>query len=111
MGRGDNKNGRPFRFILNRSKATVANVYLAMYPTPALTRAMADDPSLVQTVWQRLNRITPEELLGEGRVYGGGLHKLEPKELSGERRMPDIANLLPTLDRRPAQPDLFQRAQ
>ena len=33
LGRGDTKSGRPFRFILNSSRATVANVYLAMYPT------------------------------------------------------------------------------
>jgi hypothetical protein len=37
---------------------------------------------LVHRLWQQLNNTPLEVLLGEGRVYGGGLHKLEPKELS-----------------------------
>jgi hypothetical protein len=82
MGRGDAKSGRPFRFILNKSKATVANVYLAMYPTPLLKRAIDNDSKLIHQIWEVLNKIPPEQLLGEGRVYGGGLYKLEPKELS-----------------------------
>lgn len=82
LGRGDTKSGRPFRFILNRSKATVANVYLAMYPAPSLARAMEHDPELIRRVWEVLNQITPDQLIGEGRVYGGGLHKLEPGELA-----------------------------
>ena len=94
MGRGDTKSGRPFRFILNQSVATVANVYLAMYPTPILARALADNPAIIRPVWEALNSITPEQLLGEGRVYGGGLHKLEPKELANVP-VPQIAALLP----------------
>jgi len=82
LGRGDTKSGRPFRFILNNSKATVANVYLAMYPTPSLARALEGDATLIRRVWEVLNQITPEQLLSEGRVYGGGLHKLEPSELA-----------------------------
>lgn len=81
LGRGDTKNGRPFRFILNESRATVANVYLAMYPTAEFTRALDRDATLMRRTWETLNRITPAALLGEGRVYGGGLHKLEPREL------------------------------
>lgn len=94
MGRGDTKTERPFRFILNQSRATVANVYLAMYPTLVLARALTDNPALIRPVWEVLNRITPEQLLGEGRVYGGGLHKLEPKELANVP-VPDIVALLP----------------
>jgi hypothetical protein len=82
LGRGDTKSGRPFRFILNRSQATVANVYLAMYPTPILAQALSQDPTLIRKLWKVLNQITPDQLLSEGRVYGGGLHKLEPKELA-----------------------------
>lgn len=82
LGRGDTKTGRPFRFILNGSRATVANVYLALYPTSFMARAIAQDSTLLRKVWSALNQLSPEALLGEGRVYGGGLHKLEPRELS-----------------------------
>lgn len=81
IGRSDSKSGRPFRFIRNRSQATVANSYLAMYPKPALEALLAKDPGLIDRLWEQMNRIAPETLLGEGRVYGGGMHKLEPKEL------------------------------
>lgn len=82
MGRSDGKSGRPFRFIRNRSVAIVANSYLSLYPKPALQELLNQDPGLIDKIWQQLNNIQPELLLGEGRVYGGGLHKLEPKELS-----------------------------
>ena len=109
LGRGEAKTGRPFRFILNHSRATVANVYLAMYPRPRLARAIHSDPSLIRRVWQVLNAMTPDRLLGEGRVYGGGLHKLEPKELANVP-VPEIAALL-TKDELPdKQQDLFVTA-
>ena len=106
LGRGDTKSGRPFRFILNGSRATVANVYLAMYPTPLLARALVRDPGLIRNVCQVLNEITPDQLLGEGRVYGGGLHKLEPKELANVP-VPGIAALLPPTERPAKQGDLL----
>ena len=105
LGRGDAKSGRPFRFILNHSKATVANVYLAMYPTP-LSVSFPARPSFNPPVWEALNRITPHQLLRRGRVYGGGLHKLEPKELANVPA-PEIAELLPAADRPMLQKDLF----
>jgi adenine-specific DNA-methyltransferase len=81
MGR-NLKRGRPIRFILNRSLATAANVYLMLYPRPALARALERDPELARKVWTFLNAIDVSALLGEGRVYGGGLYKMEPKELA-----------------------------
>jgi hypothetical protein len=96
LGRGDTKRGRPFRFILNESCATVANVYLAMYPTPLLARAMKSDKTLIHKVWRVLNTISNEQLLSEGRVYGGGLFKLEPKELANVDATA-IAALMPYL--------------
>lgn len=108
LGRGDAKTGRPFRFILNGSRATVANVYLAVYPTPLMTREMAKDPGLLHKVWKALNEISPEVLLGEGRVYGGGLHKLEPRELSNVSAA-FLMDLLPRANppKRPKQLGLF----
>ena len=81
IARSDTKNGRSFRFILNHSKATAANVYLLLFPKPKLAGALRKDRSLLRNVWQMLNGLGPEALLRESRVYGGGLHKLEPKEL------------------------------
>jgi adenine-specific DNA-methyltransferase len=110
MGRGNTKRERPFRFILNRSQATIANVYLAMYPTPILDAALRLDPELIHHIWRALNRITAEQLLGEGRVYGGGLYKLEPKELANVPAT-EIAALLPPLPERFQQSELFVAAE
>ncbi len=82
MGRGDVTEKRPFRFILNHSKAMVANVYLLLYPRPFLANQLAEDPKLAHSIWLLLNQIRTETFLEEGRVYGGGLYKLEPKELA-----------------------------
>lgn len=96
IGRNDTKRRRPFRFILNESCATVANVYLTMYPTPLLARAMKNDKILIHRVWRVLNEISTDQLLSEGRVYGGGLFKLEPKELANVDASA-IAELIPDL--------------
>ncbi len=111
LGRGDAKSGRPFRFILNGSRATVANVYLALYPTPLMAREMDRDPALLRKVWSALNELAPDILLGEGRVYGGGLHKLEPTEL-GNIPAIFITDLLPhtTVAPRTKQLGLFAEA-
>lgn len=108
IGRGDTKNGKPFRFILNHSHATVSNVYLILYPKHALQRALKGNPSLKWQVWKVLNEICPQTMLNEGRVYGGGLHKLEPKEL-GNVPATRIADLLPDVvkQRRQIQSELF----
>jgi adenine-specific DNA-methyltransferase len=81
LGRRNATRERVFRFIRNRSKATASNVYLMMYPTGALAAALDQDPLLIDRVWTVLNELAAEDLVRQGRVYGGGLHKLEPKEL------------------------------
>lgn len=52
-----------------------------LYPKPRLATALAAKPELIRGVWEALNAIGGMVMLGEGRVYGGGLHKLEPREL------------------------------
>ena len=94
LGRSDTKNGRPFRFILNHSQATAANVYLMLYPKGPLARVLEDNPILKRPLWEFLNAISPQVMLAGGRVYGGGLHKLEPREL-GNMPAGAVAELLP----------------
>ena len=91
MGR-DTRRGSPFRFILNHSRAIAANTYLMLYARPPLARYLQESPDRLREVWQALARITPETLMGNGRVYGGGLHKIEPGELGSAPidAMPEI---------------------
>jgi adenine-specific DNA-methyltransferase len=80
---GRSRNGKhPFRFIWNRSQATAHNVYLMLYPKGPLLKALTVDPALAGRVFEALQNISPAQFLSEGRVYGGGLHKVEPKELA-----------------------------
>lgn len=90
MGRSDGKSAKPFRFLLNWSQATAANSYLMLYPKPDIARALKDNPIAVRQVWECLNNIQINSMLDEGRVYGGGLHKMEPKELA---KLPALAIL------------------
>jgi methylase of polypeptide subunit release factors len=69
---------RPFRFIWNRSRATAANVYLLLYPKETIAGTL---PEKMQAVFEALRAIHPDHFFSEGRVYGGGLYKMEPAEL------------------------------
>lgn len=95
IGRSDSKTGRPFRFILNHSQAIAANVYLMLYPRPALAEALQQDPRLARILWQKLNQLDASAITREGRVYGGGLHKVEPSELANVP-VDEIARLIGT---------------
>lgn len=87
---GRERGGRPFRFILNQSTAIAANVYLLLYPKPALAAAMKADSGLIERIWRYLNGLDAAALARQGRVYGGGLFKLEPAELAAVRIPPDL---------------------
>lgn len=82
MGRNLATRDKPFRFLWNRSQATAANVYLLLYPKAALAKVLAGCPERERIVWEFLCALDSATLLGEGRVYGGGLYKLEPRELA-----------------------------
>ncbi len=81
MGRGK-EDKLPFRFILNHSKAIASNSYLLLYPKEELNRILHDNDSSYIQVWNALKGISAYDLETEGRVYGGGLKKIEPNELS-----------------------------
>lgn len=80
MGRGS-KTGNAFRFILNHSDAIATNSYLLLYPTDYLLSKLQFDKQLIHDIWVSLNSISDDYIRQEGREYGGGLKKIEPKEL------------------------------
>ncbi len=80
MGR-DLETRHPFRFFWNQSQAIAPNVYLMLYPKQGLAAALADDFTLYSDIFAQLQTIDFRLFLDEGRVYGGALHKIEPKEL------------------------------
>lgn len=107
MGRtSGNDDLRPFRFILNRSRAIAANVYLMLYPKPWMKRELQENPWIVEEIWKILQSIPIECLVGKGRVYGGGLHKMEPKELLSAPAE-NMASLFPQMKSSGTQMTLF----
>lgn len=81
IGRSNKEGSSPFRFISNKSKAIVSNSYLILYPKPKLEEMIRANSSLYDPILYALNSITSKSMTDEGRVYGGGMQKLEPKEL------------------------------
>jgi hypothetical protein len=77
---GRQKGGRAIRFLRNRSAATAPNVYLLLYPRPELEPALRAHPDLIDRLFDALQEST-SRLAPGGRVYGGGLNKIEPREL------------------------------
>lgn len=72
----------PLRFFWNQSVATAANGYLLLYPRGPLQDRLTARPELYAALFDHLRAIPPALLSAGGRVYGGGLHKVEPRELA-----------------------------
>jgi hypothetical protein len=77
---GRRNGGRFIRFIRNHSDATATNVYHLLYPGPTLQPLLDTDGGLLDRVFAGL-REAEDSLESAGRTYGGGLTKVEPREL------------------------------
>ena len=71
----------PFRLLLNLSNAVVTNVFLMVYPKFNWQKTIKSQPDFLYKLHQELLNIKGATFITAGRVYGGGLFKLEPKEL------------------------------
>ena len=80
MGRGSS-GGAPVRFILNDSRAIATNSFLMLYPKGPLAEHLGNDVARREKLWNLLLEISAEEITQAGRSYGGGLQKIEPREL------------------------------
>lgn len=65
----------PFRFVRNKSHAQIGNSWIGLYPRIPMSESKIDQ------ICATLNAISGDELSTAGREYGGGLRKLEPKEM------------------------------
>ena len=81
MGRGDGSIS-PVRFILNDSKAIATNSFLMLYPKEELKDILVAARGGAEEVWRILTSIPSDDIKACGRSYGGGLYKVEPKELA-----------------------------
>jgi adenine-specific DNA-methyltransferase len=82
MGRTKVNGDGPFRFIWNQSNATAHNVYLMLYPKGLLKDTLEREPKVAAKVFKALSQLHTAMVADGARVYGGGLHKVEPKELA-----------------------------
>lgn len=88
MGRSNSGRACPIRFFVNFSTAIVSNGFLNLYPTPELQACIHDKRNRMLELGSALNNVPADCVLQAGRAYGGGLHKIEPKELL-ELRLPN----------------------
>lgn len=75
MGRGE-----AFRFIMNESRAIATNSFLMLYPTERFYCEYGVQQDSLQALHGYLET-KKMQIQEEGRVYGGGLKKVEPREI------------------------------
>ncbi len=68
-------------WLWNKSRAVASNLYLLLSPRGAFRDALETNPKLYAAVFAALQEIDADKFIRERRVYGGGLYKMEPKEL------------------------------
>lgn len=72
----------PFRLILNLTNATATNGYLMLYPKFDWNNIEKMNNGFLIKLYNELLAINKLDVKSFGRVYGGGLYKIEPNELT-----------------------------
>jgi hypothetical protein len=83
MGRANAETGQSVRFFLNRSNGIATNGFICLYPKPFLRDLLGVCAEREVELLACLNATPPGRVEAAGRQYGGGLKKIEPRELSG----------------------------
>lgn len=73
------------RFLRNLSNGAYLNNYVGLYPRADLSSLTIDTEAFLAQAHQALLGVTNDELMRRGRLYGKGLLKLEPGDLSRVR--------------------------
>jgi hypothetical protein len=81
MGRSSQKR-KAIRFYRNKSKVIASNIYLMLYPKPLITEHCIEPEAFFDRLFTLLSSFDEKHVTRHGRTYGGGLHKIEPGELS-----------------------------
>jgi adenine-specific DNA-methyltransferase len=94
MGR-KKSNGNVMKFFRNKSKALATNSYFMLCPKDFILNNVENLDVFYDRVFQILKGLTPRNFILHGRSYGGGLYKIEPKELeevviSDSVKLPDF---------------------
>lgn len=77
-----NRDGRKaIRFYRNTSKAIATNTFFLLYVKPDIAPLITEPDRFLDEIFNKLKSINPEKVLAYGRSYGGGLYKIEPREL------------------------------
>ena len=63
------------------ANAIVTNTYLMLYPKESMVKLFNEQPNRLDEIFSILKNTKFEDIELNSRVYGGGLHKIEPKEL------------------------------
>jgi adenine-specific DNA-methyltransferase len=103
MGRTDSGGKKALRFFLNKSDAIATNGFLCLYPRPFLAARLKERSERREEIFELLNEISGTRIVSAGRHYGGGLKKIEPKELACVR----LPKLPAWLEPPPRQPMLI----
>lgn len=82
MGRKNAETGQSVKFFLNRSKGVATNGFICLYPRPFVLDLLNAHSEREVELLDCLNAIPPSHVDAAGRQYGGGLKKIEPRELS-----------------------------